>query len=356
MSVSGRHFLPGPVDLDPVVVAAMTRPMIGHRTTAGRELLGRVQPGLRRLFGTTRPVMLATASATALMEAAIRSGVRERVLCVVGGTFGERFARIAEACGKEAIRLHVPRGMVLEPELLAASLDGPPVDAVTLVHAETSTGALAPVAALLALLRPLHDVVTIVDAVASVGASPVATDAWGADFVLTASQKALALPPGLAFAVASDRFLQRAEQLDDRGLYLDVVNLHRAAVETRFPQTPAMTAVFALEAQLERIDAEGLEARWARHAAMRERVERWADAHGVAIMAPAGRRADAITALRLPEGRSARAVVEALDALGWAVAGGMDEDADRVLRIGHMGDLVPEQLDPLLDLLTPRLR
>jgi aspartate aminotransferase-like enzyme len=210
VSVSGRFWLPGPVELHPDTAAALARPMIGHRLPDGEALAASLQSRLRAVLGVRRPVALATCSATGMMEAAVRAGVRERVLCVVGGAFGERFARVAEACDKDVVRLHVPEGAALEAATLAAMLDGPPVDAVTLVHAETSTGTLAPIDELLRLLRPLPDTVIIVDAVTSIGATPVPIDAWGADLVIGAPQKALAAAPGVAFAVASDRFLDRA--------------------------------------------------------------------------------------------------------------------------------------------------
>lgn len=356
MTLSGRYFVPGPVEVSPAVMQAMLRPMIPHRGAAGQALVARLQPMLRSLFRTERPVMLSTGSATSMMEAAVRSGVRDRLLAVVSGTFGERFAYTAEQCGKEVVRLHVPRGAVLEPELLTQMLDGPPVDAVSLVHCESSTGALAPVELLLPILRRCPELITIVDAVTSIGGSPVLTDEWLPDFILTGSQKALGLPPGLAFAVASEKFLTRAGECNDRGFYLDVIALQRAATESRFPQTPALPVVYALEAQLERLLSEGLEARWARHRAMRERVETWVASHGrCTFFAPVGRRADTLSALLLREGCSATRVANELAALGWQIAVGLDQDEDRLIRIGHMGDLLPQQLDPLFDLLEPRL-
>ena len=356
MTLSGRFFNPGPVEVDPEVAQAMLRPMIGHRGPEARALVGRLQPGLRALFGTTRPVMLATGSATAMMEAGIRSGVRDKVLCVVSGLFGERFADIAERCDKEVIRLHVPRGQVLEPALLDRLLDGPPVDAVTMVHSETSTGALAPVEELIARFRQLGDVITIVDAVSSVGGMPIEVDRWGADFVLTGSQKAIGTPPGLALAVASERFVGRARTIDARGFYLDVLDLLRAAEESRFPQTPALPIVYALETQLGRIAREGLPARFARHRQMRERVESWVAGHGrCGILAPAGRRADTVTALTLRPDLNASDVTGTLAAQGWTVAIGVEELEERLIRIGHMGDIEPAQLDRFLSALEPLL-
>lgn len=351
MSISGRFWLPGPVDVDADVASRMTAPVIGHRGPAGVALASRVQTGLRELFGTTRPVLLTTGSATAMMEAGIRSGVEDRLLAVVGGTFGERFARIAEACDKEVVRLHVPRGEALDPQRLREMLDGPPVDAVSLVHVETSTGAVAPIADLIAELRQAWDPIIIIDAVGSLGGMPVLPGGWDADFVVAASHKALALPPGLAFGVASRRLLARAKTLDDRGLYLDVLALHDAAQEGVFPQTPALPVVHALDAQLTRIAHEGITARWQRHAALGATMAAWADSRrDLAILSPPAFRADTVSTLVLAE-RSAKQLVETLAAANWQVGIGLGDEQDREFRIGHMGDATPDQLTTLLDTL-----
>lgn len=356
MSVPGRFWLPGPVEVDPDVQAAMLRPVIGHRTRAGHLLAERIQRGLKLLFDVDRPVIVATCSATGLMESAIRSGVRERLLAIVSGTFGERFARIAEKCDKEVVRLHVPRGSALQPGQLEAMLDGPPVDAVSLVHVETSTGALAPVSELIPLLQRLGDVVTIVDAVGSFGGMAVTPEQWDADFVIAASQKSLALPPGLSFAVASDRFLSRALEIDDRGLYLDAIALHHAADDGRFPQTPALPILHALDRQLERINEEGIERRFERHRLMREQVEHWVTHQSkLSIMAPVGCRADTVTALRLPDDTDSASVIGLLDEAGYQVASGLEDDLSRVIRIGHMGDGDGDQLARLLATLDAKV-
>jgi aspartate aminotransferase-like enzyme len=356
VTLSGRFFLPGPVEVDPAVAQAMLRPIIPHRSADAVALLRAFQPGLQELFGTSRPVMILTGSATAMMEVGVRAAVRDRVLCVVSGVFGERFARIAERCGKEVTRLRVQPGQVLEPGALGLMMQGPPFDAVSLVHAETSTGALAPIGPLLERLRSIPDVVTIVDAVASVGAMPIETDRWGADFIFTGSQKALGLPPGLSFGVASERLLNRAAEAGDRGLYLDAVTLHEAAAAPRFATTPALPIVYALQTQLSRIAAEGLSGRFARHRAMREEVEQWVARHGrCEIWAHPAFRSDGVTALHLRPERSAMTIVAELAQLGWTVATGMLDDADRIIRIGHMGDLMPGQVGGLLQALEPLL-
>ena len=162
-------------------------------------------------------------------------------------------------------------------------------------------------------------------------------------------RRAVALPAGLAFAVASDRFLARALTIDDRGLYLDAVALHHAADDGRFPQTPALPIVHALDRQLERILEGDLAARFDRHRVMRERVEHWVRHRSdVSMLAPVGRRADTVSAIRLPAGHSAAAVIGRLAHAGYQVAAGLDVDLDQVIRIGHMGEAGIDQLDHLL--------
>src|SRR5207245_2311941 len=161
------------------------------------------------------------------------NGVRRRALSLVNGSFSERFAHLVRACGKECVRLDVPLGCAVEPDMLRDALRRTPVDAVTLVHSETSTGVLQDVAALAAVVREVEDVLLLVDAVTSVAGSPVATDAWGLDVVLTGSQKALALPPGLARGVASPRMLERADSLPDRGPSFALVGFTEAS-DTRW--------------------------------------------------------------------------------------------------------------------------
>lgn len=338
------------MDVHPEVLAALARPMIPHRGPAMTALLERMAPRLQRLFRTSQPVLLGTCSATGFMEAAIRGGVGHRVMVLVGGVFAERFAVIAERCGKEVIRVHVPWGAAVTAAQLEAFLDGPEVDAVAVVHSETSTGALAPLESLAAVVRRRPGVLLIVDAVTSLGGMPVETDAWGLDFVLAGSQKALGLPPGLALAAASPRFLERARALEDRGLYLDAVEFHAAAVEHRPTQTPALPLYFALDRQLERIEAEGgVEARWARHRALAEVMDRWlAGRSDVAPVAVPGARSWTVTALRLPGHLTSGEVCARLAAEGWTVGTGLGPLEERVIRIGHMGDLQPEHLAALL--------
>ncbi|HWP36572.1 MAG TPA: alanine--glyoxylate aminotransferase family protein [Gemmatimonadales bacterium] len=352
----GQFFLPGPTEVHPDVLAAMTRPMIAHRGRDMRELLASLAEPLRQLFRTKRQVVIGTCSATGFMEAAIRCGVRHRVLSLVGGAFGERFAAIGAACGRDVIRLNVAPGETVEPDMLRDALKHSDVDAVTLVHSETATGALAPLAELAKVVHEFDDVMLLVDAVTSAAGSPVETDEWGLDFVLTGSQKALALPPGLALGVCSARMLERAKTVPERGAYFDLVTFDEAFSEAQPTNTPAVSLFYALDAQLKRVAAEGgVEARWRRHDEMRKTVECWVQESGtrwgLSFVPVEGRRSWTTSCLRVPQGKSGRAIVQALLARGWTIGSGYGPLKESTIRIGHMGDHTPAGVRRLLDVL-----
>jgi aspartate aminotransferase-like enzyme len=352
----GRFLLPGPTEVHPDVLAAMTRPMIGHRGSAMVDLLASIELPLQRIFRTGRRVLVGTCAATGFMEMAARCGIRNRVLSVVGGAFGERFAAIAQSCGHDVVRLEVPLGRTVEPDMLRDALRRTEVDAVTLVHSETATGALAPLAELAAVPREFDDVLLLVDAVTSVAGSPVETDALQLDFVFTGSQKALALPPGLALGVAHERMVARARKLPGRGAYLDLVAFEEAFAERQPTNTPALSLFYALAAQCARIDAEGgVEARWGRHDAMRRVVEAWVEGPGGALgysyLPDAGRRSWTVSCLKTPEGVNGREVVQQLKAAGWTIGAGYGKLKDSTIRIGHMGDHTPDGVCGVLEAL-----
>jgi aspartate aminotransferase-like enzyme len=272
---------------------------------------------------------------------------------VVNGAFSERFFQIARACGFEAEALTVPLGRAVTPQQLADALRGRDFDTVTVVHSETSTGALAPIAELAEVCRAAGDVALLVDSVTGLAGVPVETDAWGLDVVLTGSQKALALPPGLTLGVASPRVLERAKANGSRGTYFDFLEYEKYAAKRQTPNTPAISLLYALARQLAHIRAEGIEARWARHEAMARRTWAWADEMrdaGIAVgmLAPEGERSWTVSCLTLPEGRMGPDVNAAMKARGFVISAGYGSLQQSTIRIGHMGDHTVEELDAVL--------
>jgi aspartate aminotransferase-like enzyme len=349
----GKFFLPGPTEVRPEILAAQTRPMIGHRGKAMEELIATLEPGLKYVFRTARPVYISSSSATGLMEAAVRNGARRKVLSLVNGAFSERFHRITVACGLEADVLEVPLGQGHTPEMLDHALARADYDAVTVVHSETSTGVLNPIAELTKVAHARGDIAMLVDSVTGVAGGPVETDAWELDFVLTGSQKALALPPGLALGVARPALLERAKAKKDRGIYFDFVEFEKNIAKNQTPNTPALPLFYALAAQLDAIRRETIEARWERHAAMARRTWAWADemrgrGRDVRVLAPDGFRSPTVTCLTMPEGHTGSAVTAALKQRGYTIASGYGSLKDVTIRIGHMGDHTVAELDALL--------
>lgn len=330
--------------------------MISHRGRDIEGLLAAVQPGLQAVFRTQRPVYIATASATGLMEAAVRNGARKRVLSLVNGAFSDRFYRISLACGLDTDRLEAPLGHGFSRDQLSAALAAKDYDAVTVVHSETATGALNPIEQLATAAHAAGDVVLLVDSVSGVAGARVETDAWGLDYILTGAQKAFAIPPGLAFCVASENVLERAKQKKDRGVYFDLIEFDKHIRKNQTPNTPAVSLMFALQVQIEHMLTEGIEARWARHQSMAERTWHWVDemrARGIAIsvLSPEGYRSPTVTCIRMPEGKSGSAVTSAMKGKGFVIASGYGPEKDLMIRIGHMGEHTIQELDELLDAL-----
>jgi aspartate aminotransferase-like enzyme len=353
MAPFGNFFLPGPTEVTADVLAAQAQPMIGHRGKGMEELLGRIQPALQRVFRTARPVYISSSSATGLMEGALRNGARRKVLSLVNGAFSDRFHKIALACGLEADTLEVEWGGIHELGMVEQALKGKGYDAVTVVHSETSTGALNPIPGLANVVHASGDAVLLVDSVSGIAGNVVESDEWGLDFVLTGSQKAFALPPGLAFGVAQPNMLERAAAQRSRGIYFDFLEFEKFALKNQTPNTPALSLLYALDKQLERIDAETMPGRWDRHNSMAIRTWAWADemtAHGipVQVLAPEGYRSWTVTCLTMPPGKLGSAVNAAMKARGITISAGYGKLKDSTIRIGHMGEHTVVELENVL--------
>jgi aspartate aminotransferase-like enzyme len=355
---AGRFFVPGPTEVRPEVLEAMRRPMIFHRSTAMEDLMRRVTATLGKVFGTRRPVHVITGSGTAAMELAIRCGSSRKVLSIVHGDFGERFARMAEACGRTVVRLAAEPGEVVPLERIRDALRTGAFDSVTATHNETATGVIADMAGIAALMRDHPQCLLLIDAVSAAGATPISLDQWGADAVVAASQKALALPPGLAFAAVSDRLVERAKALPDRGIYLDVLRYEEFAGKAQSPTTPVIPLLFALDRQLADIEVETLERRFARHAEMRDVCTAWVEraeaaALGVSLVARKENRSPSVTCIRT---RERVAVLQRMREQGYELGGGQAPLTHTSFRVGHMGDHTVAGLETMLEVLERVLR
>ncbi|GMR12048.1 MAG: alanine--glyoxylate aminotransferase family protein [Gemmatimonadota bacterium] len=353
----GRFFLPGPTEVSRAVLEAQARPMMGHRGKDIKELVRELQEGLQVALLTERPVFIGTSSGTGFMEAGVRNAASQRVLSLTNGAFSERFATIARACGLNVDTLSVEWGEGHDPQMVRERLGKGRYEAVTVCHSETSTGVLNPVADIARVVREHDDTLVLVDSVSGAAGTELRTDEWGLDWLLTGSQKAFALPPGLAFGVASERLLERSETLGAKGAYFDLLEYQRQMERFQTPTTPALTLLYSLQAQLRAMLEEGIQARWERHLGMARRCWEWVvhmrEDCGVAleVLAPEGFRSPTVTCVSLPEGVGGTGIVDAMKERGFVIGAGYGRLKDTTIRIGHMGDHTMQELDTLLDVL-----
>ncbi len=344
-----KFFLPGPVWVRPDVLAALSKPMIGHRGKAYADLQERIEKRIPMVFDTKNFVLLATSSATGLMEAGLQNANPSRVLSVTVGAFSERWNKIATDNGFEADKLSFEWGEAADPDRVKTALRNKKYDAVTVVHNETSTGVLSPLGDIAKAVRENSDAFLLVDAVTSLAGAPVETDAWGIDLVLAGSQKALALPPGLAVGAVSRRLLDRSRSAGVRSHYFKFSEFEEFSKKHHTPTTPSIPHLYALDVQLGFFEQETMAARFERHRAMRSRVEAWANEKGcVFFPKEAGVRSPTVSCLRPPAGHSAEKLKNALSAGGWTIGGGYGKLKADTFRISHMGDVDLDSIDALL--------
>jgi aspartate aminotransferase-like enzyme len=342
-------FVPGPVDVDPDVLAAQARPMLPHRSKEFEALFQGAGQKARALFATQNRVFITASSGSGLQEAAVRNFVRDRALACVNGAFAERWFDVAVNNGKPADTLEFPWDQPVNPERVADALQGTRYDAVLLVHNETSTGLQNPVREIAEAVRETSpDTLICVDTVSSLGGVKIEADAWGLDMVLTSSQKCLALPPGLGLAAVSDRAMAFAESVPQRGWYFDLVRMEKHHLKDSTPATPAMSLIYALDAQLDRIFAEGLESRFARHTAMANRVQSWAGARGLPLFAREGYRSQTVTTIVNQANLDIPAMNRFLLERDMRIANGYGALKGKTFRIAHMGETRMADIERLL--------
>jgi aspartate aminotransferase-like enzyme len=348
-----KLFIPGPVEVSQKTLQAMTAPMIGHRSADFKELYREIFPRLQELFQTRQAVFLSTSSAWGVMEGAIRNLVNKGVLNCMCGAFSDKWLDVSKRCGKNATPLQVDWGEPINPADLDAQLATGKFDAVTVIHNETSTGVVNPLKEICDVVRKYPDVILIVDTVSSFSAQPIPMDQLGIDLMLTGSQKALALPPGLSLFAASEKAFQRAEQVSDRGYYFDLFEFRKNAAEFMTPSTPAIPHIFALRSKLEDIFAEGLENRYRRHAETNKLVHDWVRRNGFEFFAKDGFRSVTLTCVKNDRNIDLPGLSKRLrDEYGFQIDTGYGKLKGKTFRVSNMGDETVETIQVLLEAMT----
>lgn len=348
-----KLFAPGPIDIAPETYEAMNDTSIGHRGSDFEELYANLQVGLQKVARTTRPVYLCTSSAWGIMEGALRNLTQKKVLNLCGGAFSDKWYGVAKSCGKEAEKIQVEWGEVIDPEAVRTKLNEGGFDTVTLCHSETSTGALNPLAEIAAVVNDFPDVLLIVDTVSSFSALPIDPETPGIDVLLCGVQKALALPPGLALFTASDRALARAATTLDRGYYFDFVEFQKNHEKNNTPSTPAIPHLRALQERVNVMLAEGLDARYARHAKTNAMIHDWAASHGIKCLPPEGYHTPTLNCFVTPDTLDLKKFMAELRSKhNLLINGGYGKIKGETFRISNMGNETEETIQELINALN----
>jgi aspartate aminotransferase-like enzyme len=333
-----RLLAPGPTPVPPEVLLAMAEPVIHHRTPEFEALFGETRRRLQWLFQTEQDVLILAASGTGAMEGAVVNTCSpgDRVLVIRGGKFGERWAEICQAFGLTVVPLEIPYGHAVDPADVAVLLrHDPRIVAVFATHSETSTGVLHDLEALAGIVKQTPALL-VVDAITSLGVVDLPMDAWGVDVVVGASQKALMLPPGLAFAALSERAWAAAERARLPRYYFNFATERKAQAKNQAAWTPAVSLVAGLKASLGLLQAEGLPAIFARHERLARATRAGVAALGLTLFAE--RPSPAVTAVKAPDGIDGDAIVRTLrDRHGISIAGGQGSMAGKIFRIATLG-------------------
>lgn len=329
---------PGPTPIPNSVVRAMAETMIHHRTPQFSRTFAEVREGLKALFGTKNDVLVLASSGTGAMEAAVSNlfSPGEKVLVINGGKFGERWLRICQAFGLKAVEIKVEWGKAVEVEAIQKQLKlYPDIRAILVQASETSTTALHPVREIAQLTRtgPL----LIVDGVTAVGVLPVPFDEWGIDVLVTGSQKALMLPPGLGFIALSDRAWARTQKAKLPRFYFDLRLEQKGQQKGATAFTPAVSLIFGLHASLRMMQEEGLERVYNRHDRLARATRAAATGLGLRLLAP-GNPSPAASGVLLPDGMDGDKLLDYLrDRMGITFAEGQDQLRGKIIRIAHVG-------------------
>lgn len=336
-----RIFAPGPTPIPEEVQMELSRDILHHRTKEFESILTRTRDNLQWLFQTKQPVYLHASSGTGAMEATVVNlfAPGDRVLTVNGGKFGERWGKIARAYGLEVEEIKVEWGNPVDPETIAAKLkEKGDIQGVLFQASETSTGVHHPTREIAKVVRENSDALVIVDAITALGVSPVPMDEWGLDAVVSGSQKALMLPPGLAMLALSERATSRRAKANLPKFYFNLDSEDKAFGKKQTAWTPAVSLICALDIVLKSMREVGLDAVHQHHARLAEATRRGAKGMGLELFAKSNP-STALTAVHvpkaIPEGK--KVVAHLRDRFAITVAGGQDDWAGKIFRLSHLG-------------------
>jgi aspartate aminotransferase-like enzyme len=342
-------FVPGAVDVAPRILAAQAKPMLPHRSEEFEAIFHRAVHKAKFLFDTEQHIFLAASAGSGMQEASIRNFISDAVLCCVNGVFADRWHQIAETNQKQAVRLESVWGHEVSADQLANALHKRHFDAVTIVHNESSTGVMSNIGDLAAVVHSISpDTLILVDVISSLGGVEINMDAWGIDFMFSATQMCLGLPPGLSLAAVSERALSHAKTIPDRGWYFDLIRMQKHMQSDSTHSAIGIPLVYALDAQLERVQEEGLENRFVRHAAMAELFQSWAVENDMPPLASEGSRSKTVSVIQNSMKWEFQELNSFLKQRGMQIADGLNILKGETFRVAHMGEITMSDIEDLI--------
>ncbi len=342
-------FSPGPTMLPPEVLLKMAEPIMHHREPEFERIFAEVREELKYLFQTKNEVLIFTSSGTGAMEGAVSNILSkgDKAIVVRGGKFGERWGEICKAYGIEFVPIDVEWGKAVRPtEIEKVLKSDPSIRAVYTQASETSTGVRHPVKEIAEVVKQYENTVIVVDAITGIGVFDLPMDAWGLDVVVSGSQKALMLPPGLAFAAVSDKAWKLAERSNLPKFYFNFKKELKSMQKNQSAYTPAISLFVGLRESLKLIHKEGREAVFQRHEKLAAATRAAVKALGLELYAPDSP-SNALTAVKVPEAISGEKLKNRFfERFGITVAGGQDQAKGKIVRIAHLGYY--QQLDMIM--------
>ncbi|MEM2080845.1 MAG: alanine--glyoxylate aminotransferase family protein [Candidatus Bathyarchaeia archaeon] len=335
-----KLLIPGPTEVSPRILREQTRPLIGHREKAFSELYGQITEKLTKFFelpADCKPTVT-TSSATLWFDIVGRSIVKEKALACVNGAFAERFAKTLQACGKKTDIIEVEWGKAIKPEMIAEKLETGKYDTVTLCHNESSTGVRNPIQEIGKLIRRDYpDVILAIDSVSAMAGDKTLPKEIGCDIIFASTQKCFALPPGLTVSLVTDRAIERAKQVPNRGSYTDLAEIFEYEKKHQTPFTPNIPLLYALNKRLDLMLQETYEHIYQRHKQMATYTQKWAKKH-FALFPEPGYESITVTCIKNTTGKSVKDLKTKLEEKGYVISNGYGKLAEQTFRIGHMGE------------------
>ncbi len=345
-----KLFIPGPVDVLDDVLQKMATPQIGHRTKEASKVQRSLSDKMRKVWYTDKEILTSTSSGSGLMEGAVRSCTKKRAAVFSIGSFGDRWYKMAVSNGVPADKFSSQLGQITTPQMVDDALSTGKYDLVTITHNETSTGIMNPIEEIAEVIKKYPDVVFCVDMVSSAGGVKVEVDKLGIDICITSTQKCLGLPAGMSFCTFSEKALERARTVENRGLYFDLVSIYDTIQKKnyQYPSTPSIAHMYAADYQLGKIiDEEGLDNRFARHEEMAKHTREWAKKH-FAMFAEEKYASNTLTTVKNTRNISVKDLNAELGKRGYMISNGYGDLKEKTFRIAHMADTQMEDLKKLL--------